>query len=334
VILTCCFTKKERSSEPSGDVPQNTKPDSDKLGLTPRSPNNSALFTLCHCHAYRGWQCGGLLRAPVTFIHSKTSAKTLHAGPRKMKRPVPGEVVRALSREPDPLFPRLDDGEFSSRPNAKRPARRPPAPALAGPRLCLQQLQAPGLPGRAAARPPWEDQGARFLLLPPAPRAEAVARETELAVRRGLGPFRAPCIFAVRPPQPLYWGEAKRQRGGGEPPTHLRARAATPGGQRHPEPPQPLPPPPPETPLRKRDHWSEAATLPDMVPPSSLPTSPFPHARQPSRGNYGTEVRLRGSDVRSKAARRWCPHLSVPLEKWASEHWFLVQRNLELNPQI
>ncbi|CAD7686886.1 unnamed protein product [Nyctereutes procyonoides] len=102
------------------------------------------------------------------------------------------------------------------------PAARPPAPPLPssraperpGPPLPPQQPPAPGLPGRAAAGPPWEDRGARFLLLlPPAPRAEAVARETGLAVRGGLGPFRAPCILAARPSQPLGRGRGRRAEG-------------------------------------------------------------------------------------------------------------------------
>lgn len=178
---------------------------------------------------------------------------------------------------------------------AKRPARRS---LLLGPdpRLRPPQPPAQSLPGRATERPPWEDHGARFLLLPPAPRAEAVARETELAVLRGLGSFRDWRIFAVRTPRPRHPRETERQRQSERPPTHLRARATTPGGQRHPEPPQLPLPPPPETPLRKSDHWSEAATLPDMVPPSSPSTSPFPHTSLPSRSNCGTEVRLPRSD--------------------------------------
>lgn len=172
-------------------------------------------------------------------------------------------------------------------------------PRSPGPRLPPHQPPVPSLPGRAAARPPWEDEGARLLLLPPAPRAETVARETELAGRRGARPvprpdhLRGPALAAPRP------GEGRRGRGAAEgPATHLRARAATPGGQRHPEPPQPLLLPPPETPLRKRDHWSEAASLPDMVPPSSPLTCPFPHPGLPSRSNCGAEVRFPRSDAR------------------------------------
>lgn len=249
-------------------------------------------------------ESGGLERPPVTFIHSNTSAKMLHARPGKMEEAGAGEEkVWALSPEARPVVPRTGwwEGSPVAPPNAN-PAARPPAlllPCSLGPPLPPQQPPAPGLPGRTAAGPPWEDEGARFLLLPPAPRAEAVARETGLAVRRGARPLPRPvhlCCPALAAPRP---GEGRRGRGAaGGPPTHLRARAATPGGQRHPEPPQPLLPPPPEAPLRKRDHWSEAATLPDMVPPSSPPTSPFPHAGLPSRSNCGTEVRLPRSDAR------------------------------------
>lgn len=144
----------------------------------------------------------------------------------------------------------------------------------------------------------------------------------------GLGSFRDWRIFAVRTPRPRHPRETERRGRSGRPPTHLRARATatTPGGQRHPEPPQPLLPPPPETPLRKSDHWSEAATLPDMVPPSSPSTSPFPHTSLPSRSNCGTEVRLARADNAFGSRARWCPLSSVPIRKVGSNHWFQVSK--------
>ena len=248
-------------------------------------------------------ESGGLERAPMTFIHSMHPPKSSTQGPEKWRRLLPERRWCGPSpRKPGPLFPGRAGEKTAPWPGRTRIRlrARPLAPALPGPRLPPQQPPAPGLPGRAAARPPWEDEGARLLLLlPPAPRAEAVARETELAGRRGARPLprpvhlRGPALAAPRP------GEGRRGRGAAEgPPTHLRARAATPGGQRHPEPPQPLLLPPPETPLRKRDHWSEAASLPDIVPPSSPLTSPFPHPGLPSRSNCGAEVRFPRSDAR------------------------------------
>lgn len=237
-------------------------------------------------------------------------------------------VTRALSPEARqaPLGPAGGKGAVQPA-LAKRPARRC---LLLGPdpRIGPPQPPAQSLPGRATERPPWEVHGARFLLLPPAPRAEAVARATELAVQRGsaLSATGASSLFG---PRGLATRERRRGGGaGGRPPTHLRARATatTPGGQRHPEPPQPLLPPPPETPLRKSDHWSEAATLPDMVPPSSPSTSPFPHTSLPSRSNCGTEVRLPRSDNAFGSRARWCPLSSVPIRKVGSNHWFQVSK--------
>lgn len=87
-------------------------------------------------------------------------------------------------RKPGPLFP---DGLVGRQ--LRGPAGRESgcAPALLLPRSlalgsCLSSLQL--LVYRPDSdRPPWEDEGARFLLLPPAPRAEAVARETGCPAR-------------------------------------------------------------------------------------------------------------------------------------------------------
>lgn len=118
---------------------------------------------------------------------------------------------------------------------------------ISGPGRCGATVGGTSACGFSSSRPP------------PGPRPLPGRRDVQL--ERGLGPFRAPCIFAARPSQPLGQGRSEGAGGQRPPPTHLRARAATPGGQRHPEQPQPLLPLPPEAPLRKRDHWSEAATL-------------------------------------------------------------------------
>nr|XP_024648681.1 basic proline-rich protein [Macaca nemestrina] len=214
-----------------------------------------------------------------------------------------GDGVSPLPGSPTRCFlDRLVGRQLPGRPNAKPAARHPPAPTLPGPPLRPQQPPAPGLPAgpRRGHRGRTEARG--FSSSRPPPRPRPLPGRRDLQSKEGLGPFRAPRIFAARPSQSL----GQRRDGGAArgPLTHLRARAATPGGQRHPEPPQPLLPPPPEAPLRKRDHWSEAATLPDMVPPSSPPTSPFPHAGLPSRGNWGAEVRLPGSNARQEVAPR------------------------------
>lgn len=152
---------------------------------------------------------------------------------------------------------------------------------------------------------------------PPArPQGRGCCQGDGVCSPEGTRPLPRPVHLRRPAPATPRLGERRKGRGAADgPPTHLRARAATPGGQRHPEPPQPLLPPPPEAPFRKRDHWSEAATLPDMVPPSAPPTSPFPHARLPSRCNCGTEVRLLGSDARSETAPRWCLRLKCPTRK-------------------
>lgn len=174
----------------------------------------------------------------MTFIHSKTSAKTIHAGPgQKNKGASSGLVMRALSpgSPPGVLSDRLVGRELSSRPSpgglhADRSLLLGPDPRLRPP-----QPPAQNLPGRATERPPWEDHGARFLLLPPAPRAEAVARETELAVQRGLGSFRDWRIFAVQSPTaspPERDGEAEAQREAPNPPAgqgHDTRGTKTPG---------------------------------------------------------------------------------------------------------
>lgn len=127
--------------------------------------------------------------------------------------PVPGSPARC---SPDRLLRREPRGPADANPAARPPA--PPLPSSRAPRAPAPASAAAGTgppgPGRAAAGPPWEDRGARFLLLlPPAPRAEAVARETGLAVRGGLGPFRAPCILAARPSQPRGRGRGRRAEG-------------------------------------------------------------------------------------------------------------------------
>lgn len=215
--------------------------------------------------------------------------------------PLPGSPARCS---------RTGGGEGSSaaRPNANPAARPPPHPAPA------RQPWAPG-PGRAAEA---TAGGRRRAVPPPLARPQGPGRcqGDGTCSPRGARPLprpahlRCPALAAPRP------GERRRSRGAkGGPPTHLRARAATPGGQRHPEPPQPLLPPPPEVPLRKRDHWSEAATLPDMVPPSSPPTSPFPHAGQPSHSDWGTEVRLPRSDARLGSRASIVSSLKCPIRK-------------------
>eukprot|EP00071_Canis_lupus_P031947 XP_022265504.1 uncharacterized protein LOC111092318 [Canis lupus familiaris] len=122
------------------------------------------------------------------------------------------EEAGAGEEEGAPGPGRRESGSAPARPAAPElpSSRAPRAPA---PASAAAGTGPPG-PGRAAAGPPWEDRGARFLLLlPPAPRAEAVARETGLAVRGGLGPFRAPCILAARPSQPRGRGRGRRAEG-------------------------------------------------------------------------------------------------------------------------
>lgn len=164
----------------------------------------------------------------------------------------------------------------------------------------------PGHRGRTEAR------GFSSSRPPPGPRPLPGRQDLQC---EGARPFPRPVHLRCPALLTPLSGQEQRGRGAtGGPPTHLRARAATPGGQRHPEPPQPLLLPPPEAPLRKRDHWSEAATIPDMVPPSAPPTSPFPHARLPSRSYWGAEVHFPRSDAHKEAAPRLCPRLSVLLE--------------------
>lgn len=270
----------------------------------------------------------------MTFIHSKTSAKTLHAGPGKNGGTSSGEMMRALSPETRPSSPTgWWEGSCPAGPRQAAckplppPRSRPSAPASAA--ACAEpsgpshREATVGGPRREVSPPPARPQGRGRCQGDGACSPEGGSALSESGTSSPIGP-----------PQPRHPRESERRRLSGRPPTHLRARATTPGGQRHPEPPQPLLPPPPETPLRKSDHWSEAATLPDMVPPSSPSTSPFPHASQPSRSNCGTEVRLPRSDNAFGSRAQWCPLSSVPLEKKASEHWFLVSRRLELDPSL
>jgi hypothetical protein len=151
----------------------------------------------------------------VTFIHSKTSARTLHAGPGqkiKIKGASSGLVMRALSPEARQASLGPAGGKGAVQPAlAKRPARRS---LLLGPdpRLRPPQPPAQSFPGRATEKPPWEVHGARFLLLPPAPRAEAVARATELAVQRGSA---LSATGASSPFGPRSLATRERRRGGG-----------------------------------------------------------------------------------------------------------------------
>ena len=58
-------------------------------------------------HPQMAGESEGLERAPVTFIHSNTSAKKLHARPGKMEEAGAGEeMVEALSPEARPVVPR------------------------------------------------------------------------------------------------------------------------------------------------------------------------------------------------------------------------------------
>lgn len=198
---------------------------------------------------------------------------------------------------------------------AKRPASRS---LLLGPDPRPRPPQPPALslPGRATEGPPWEDHGARFLLLPPAPRAEAVARETKLAVWRGVRRFSATGTSSpIRPPQPRHpreTGEAGAQREAPNPPAGqghdtrgtktpgtTAAAAATTTGNASPE----------ERPLVGSCHspgYGTSLLAIDLSLPPRQPAIPL---------NCGTEVRLPRSDNAFGSRAQWCPRSSVPLEK-------------------
>ncbi|EAW63663.1 hCG1994484 [Homo sapiens] len=261
-------------------------------------------------HPQSSWRGEGLERAPMTFLRSKTSAKTLHARPGKMEEAGAGEeTVWALSPEARPVVSSTGWWEGSSLADQTRNRLRatlllPRSRALRSGLSSRQRRVSQQSRGEATKG------GLRRAVSPPPARPQGRGRcqgDGTCSPKRGSAPSAPHASSPPGPRSPSASGGAEGRRGrgaAGGPPTHLRARAATPGGQRHPEPPQPLLPPPPEAPLRKRDHWSEAAALPDMVPPSSPPTSPFPHAGLPSRGNWGAEVRLPGSDARQEVAPR------------------------------
>lgn len=189
------------------------------------------------------------------------------------------EIIWGPSPEAWPAAPR--PGWRHGSESGRAPAPRPPAPAPA----------AAGAPSPRPGRSQATAGGQRPAVSPPPARPQGRGRcqgdgtGSPRGARLLPRPKRlgGPALAAPRS------GEEQRGRGtAGSPPTYLRARAATPGGQRHPEPPQSLLPPPPETPLRKRDHWSEATTIPDMVPPSAPPTSPFPPRRPAIRRLLGS----------------------------------------------
>lgn len=120
--------------------------------------------------------------------------------------------MRALSPEArqEPLGPA--GGKGAVQPSlAKRPARRS---LLLGPdpRLRPPQPPAQSLPGRATERPPWEDHGARFLLLPPAPGPRPLPGRRSLQSRGGsaLSATGASSLFG-----PRGLATRERRRGGG-----------------------------------------------------------------------------------------------------------------------
>ena len=145
---------------------------------------------------------------------------------------------RPSPRKPGPLFPGRAGEETAPRPGERKPGCAPALPLPRSPslgsRLSGRQSRI-SRAGRAAARPPWEDEGARFLLLPPAPRAEAVAKETRLAVRRGARPLPRPVHLrglALAAPRP---GEGQSGRGAAEgPPNPPAGQGRDTGGTKTP----------------------------------------------------------------------------------------------------
>lgn len=243
----------------------------------------------------------GVGKSPGDIHSFKYIRQNVHSRPGKMEEAAAGEeIVWSLSPEARPVVPRPGwwEGRCVARPTANRGARPPSRSRV--PRPFTLASAATGTESPRPGRSQATVGGLRRAVSPPPARPQGRGRcqgDRTCSVR-GLGPFRGPVHLRCLDLPITLSGQEQRGRGAaGGPPTHLRARAATPGGQRHPEPPQPLLLPPPEAPLRKRDHWSEAATIPDMVPPSAPPTSPFPHAGLPSRSYWGAEVHFPRSDA-------------------------------------
>nr|XP_055152147.1 uncharacterized protein LOC129491663 [Symphalangus syndactylus] len=143
----------------------------------------------------------------MTFLHSKTSAKTLHAGPGKMEEAGAGEkMVWALSPEARPVVSSTRWWEGSSLADRTR-----------------NRLRATLLLPRSRAL--------RSGLSSCQRRAEAVARETGLAVQRGARPLprpthlRRPALAALRP--------AEGQRGEGAEGLRGALQPTCGPGQRH-----------------------------------------------------------------------------------------------------
>lgn len=179
-----------------------------KLGLTPRSPDNLALLSLCHAtprwlRAVGGWK-GPRGHSFIQIRPPKCSTP----GPGKWRRLGPERWCGPSPRNPGPLFPRRAGAELALKPRRTRirlRARPPtPAPGLPGPPLPPLWPPAPDLRARPLRGHRGRNVGVRLLLLPPAPRAEAVARETGRAVREGARPFprpvhlRCPAVAAPR----------------------------------------------------------------------------------------------------------------------------------------
>lgn len=144
--------------------------------------------------------------------------------------PLPGSPTRCF-------LDRLVGRQLPGRPNAKPAARHPPAPTLPGPPLRPQQPPAPGLPAgpRRGHRGRTEARG--FSSSRPPPRPRPLPGRRDLQSKEGLGPFRAPRIFAARPSQSLGQrrdGGAKGQRGGEGPPNPPAGQGSDTGGTKTP----------------------------------------------------------------------------------------------------
>lgn len=107
-------------------------------------------------------------------------------------------------------------------PDLSHPPQRPQAPNLPG----SQAWPQPGHRGRTEAR--------GFLLLPPAPRTEAVARETGLAVRGGSALSAPQASLLPSPRSPSVGGGAKGQRDSREPPNLPAGQGRDTGGTKTP----------------------------------------------------------------------------------------------------
>lgn len=144
--------------------------------------------------------------------------------------PLPGSPTRCF-------LDRLVGRQLPGRPNAKPAARHPPAPTLPGPPLRPQQPPAPSLPAgpRRGHRGRTEARG--FSSSRPPPRPRPLPGRRDLQSKEGLGPFRAPRIFAARPSQSLGQrrdGGAKGQRGGEGPPNPPAGQGSDTGGTKTP----------------------------------------------------------------------------------------------------